>query len=99
MKVPYCVIDGIKYQLHVVNNTLRFPNDLRGMPDLNKMWLDCQEGNTDLKELFDYYINSGTSYEMVYQYFSVGAQRNVAIKRGEQHPMRFKLYTGKSLRK
>lgn len=95
IKTPYCIIDDVKYQLYWVGTVLRFPNDGRPMPDLNKMAIDYFNGRSPLSDSFEYYTNSGSSYELVYQHFSRGGINNHMVTQGNEPTKRFRLYTGK----
>lgn len=93
MKTPYCKIDGVKYQLYWVNGVLRFPDDGRPMPDLNMMQFAYLNGLTDRQQLFDYDINSGSSYEFVYGRYSKYGSNAHSTKEGDHK--KFQVYKGK----
>lgn len=96
MKTPYCIIDNVKYQLHYdENGTVRFPDDGREMPDLNQMAVDYFRGKIKLQELFDYYINSGSPYSLVYGCFSRGGINNHTVTQGNEPTKKFRVYYGK----
>lgn len=101
MKTPYCMIDGIKFQLEIVNGVLRFPNDgrdgdnLSKMPDLNVWWMDYFESKRPVNDLFEYYTNSGSSYDHVYSIFGKGGGNNHMVKQGPEPTKRFRLFLGK----
>ncbi len=97
MKTPYCIIDGKKYQLEW-RDCLRFPDDGRPDVDLNEMVIDYIKGRVRLDKLLDYYVNSGTSYELVYSNFSVNGMNNHTVTQGPEKAKKFKLYLGKSLK-
>lgn len=101
IKVPYCIIDGVRYQLYVnkVDGVLRFPDDGRAMPDLNKLVIDYAEKRIPLSTLFEYDINSGSSYERVYGIYSRNGMNNHIVTQGPEQTKRFRLYLGNTLKK
>lgn len=92
MKRPFCNIDGIKHQLYLVNNVIRFMDDGRIQPDLNKMIVDYYHGDISLHELFDYHIHSGSSYELVHGVFSKNGFNNHIVTQGAGKLKSFRLY-------
>lgn len=96
IKVPYCKIDGVKYQLYWVNGVLRFNDDGRPMPNLNQMAMDYFNGKSPLSERFDYSVNSGSSYEYVFGIFSKNGINNHMVTQGPEPSKKFYLYLGKS---
>ncbi len=97
MKRPFCVVDGVRYQLTFdKHGILRFPNDGRTMPDLNEMAMQYAYGQIKLKELWDYHSNSGSSYELVWGLFSLRGWNNHIVKNGSEPTKRFVLYLEKS---
>lgn len=96
MKTPYCIIDGIKYQLHYDgNDVLRFPDDGRAMPDINRMTVQYIKGERKLSDLFNYSVNSGSSYELVYGLYSKGGMNNHIVTQGSEPTKHFRIYKGK----
>jgi hypothetical protein len=92
---PYCKINDIKYQLaYDKQGVLRFPDDGRLMPDLNKMVVDYAHGRLPLRALFEYDVNSGSSYELVYGRYSKGGINNHIVKQGPEQTKKFALYSG-----
>ena len=93
IKRPFCIIDGEYYQLRNVNGVIRFRNDGRKAPyDLNRMVIDYAYGRIPLKTLFDYYINSGSSYELVYGLFSKCGINNHTVTQGKEPTKHFYYY-------
>ena len=94
MKTPYCEINGIQYQL-VFSKTgvLRFPDDKRPMPDLNQMTVDYITGKIPLSNLFEYDVNSGSSYERVFGIFSKDGMNNHIVAQGPEPTKEFILFT------
>lgn len=96
IQVPYCKIDGVKYQLYWVDGVLRFFNDGRHAPDLNRMVIDYFKGVSPLSERFEYDVNSGSSYEYVFGIYSTNGINNHMVTQGPEKPKKFALYKGKS---
>lgn len=92
MQRPYCIIDGVRHQLHMINDVIRFPDDNRPMPDLNKAIIDYAEGKAPLSDMFDYAINSGSSYEYVRGIYSHDGCNNHIVTQGKENTKSFKLY-------
>lgn len=89
---PYCIVDGHVYKLEIVRGVLRFPDDGREMPDLNRQVLDYIEGRIRLNVLWDYDTNSGSSYERVRGIYSHSGMNNHIVKQGKEKTKTFKLY-------
>jgi hypothetical protein len=78
---PYCVVDGVKYQLEFDSNgTLRFPTTKKENPDLNKLVLDYIRGRATIKEYWEEYACTGCSYYLVEGIFSPFGINNGNIK-------------------
>lgn len=92
MKRPYCKIDGVKYQLYMINDVIRFPDDGRPMPDLNKMVIDYMNGRIPLSDLFDYAVNSGSSYEYVQGIYGHRGMNNHIVTQGREKTKSFRLF-------
>lgn len=81
IKHPYCVVDGVKYQLEFDSNgTLRFPTTKKDHPDLNKLVLDYIRGRATIKEYWEEYACTGCSYHLVFGIFSTFGINNGNIK-------------------
>ena len=96
MKTPYCTMNGVEFQLYWIKGVLRFLDDGRPMPDLNQMVVDYMNGKTSLKPYFQYCVNSGCSYELVYGIFSKNGINNHTVLQGNEPTLKFRLYLGKS---
>ncbi len=93
MERPYCTIDGARHKLYVdEHGTVRFPDDGRPIPDLNKMIIDYIVGRIPLSDLFDYYVNSGSSYYLVEGLFSKRGMNNHITTQGKEPTKNFKYY-------
>ena len=93
MKRPFCRIDGIRYQLHLINGVIRFSDDGRKAPyDLNRMAIDYINGKTQLKDMFEYAVNSGSSYGYVWGIYSHRGCNNHIVKQGKEKTKSFRLY-------
>lgn len=79
---PYCVVDGVKYQLEFDSNgTLRFPKTKKDNPDLNNLVLDYIRGRATIKEYWEEYSCTGCSYYLVEGIFSPFGMNNENIKK------------------
>ena len=97
IKVPYCKIDGVKYQLYWKGDVLRFPDDGRSdQYDLNLMVVHYIQGKIPLSDLFEYYTNTGCSYDLVFGNFSTNGMNNHMVTQGKEPTKKFALYLGKS---
>ena len=97
MEKPYCIIDGVRYKLHISEKgTIRFPDDGRPMPDLNKMVIDYIQGKIPLSNLFEYHVNSGSSYYLVEGLFGKRGMNNHITKQGKEPTKSFRYYGKKS---
>lgn len=92
MTRPFCNINGKQYQLYMINDVLRFPDDGREMPDLNQMIVDYFKSKIPLSDLFEYYINSGSSYYLVEGIFSTNGINNHSVTQGKEKTKKFRLY-------
>ena len=92
MKRPYCIVDGKRYKLHEINGVIRFPDDGRVVANLKKLIIDYAYGRIALKELWDYYSNSGCSYELVRGIFSKTGQNNHIVLQGNESTKSMRLY-------
>lgn len=93
MKRPYCKIDGVKHQLYIVNDVIRFPDDGREAPyNLNNMIIDYITGKTPLSDMFDYAINSGSSYEYVRGIYSHQGMNNHIVTQGKENTKSFRFF-------
>lgn len=92
MARPYCIIDGVRYKLAVSEGVVRFPDDGRPIPNINKMTIEYIEGKRPLSDLFNYCINSGTSYYLVQDWFSKHGGNNHMTTQGKEPTKSFKYY-------
>ena len=94
MKYPYCVVDGVEYQLEMVNNVLRFPNTKKPCGDLNKFIMSYFNGHIDLQEVWEEYTQTGSSYDLVEGYFSPYGINNHTVTLGNGKCKNFTLHSG-----
>jgi ribosomal protein L37E len=93
MKLPYCTIDGEKYQLETdEHGTIRFPDDGREVDDLNQFVRDYYDGKRKFEEIFEYYTNSGNSFWFVEGYFGHYGVNNHTTTQGNGSTKHFVLY-------
>lgn len=90
MEKPYCIVDGIEYQLYNMDGRVRFP-DLILTPDLNKVWLDYHDSKRTLKDVFNIYATTGCSYDFVFNYFAKSGCYGSGKKPGDY--LKFELFT------
>tara|TARA_R110000796_G_scaffold88978_2_gene192364 strand:+ start:10746 stop:11183 length:438 start_codon:yes stop_codon:yes gene_type:complete len=83
MKYPYCIIDGVEYQLEMVNQVIRFPDTKTGCSDLNRLISDYYSGKISLDVVWDEYTQTGSSYYMVEGLFSPCGINNHTVTQGK----------------
>jgi len=94
MEFPYCVVDGVEYQLVFVNDVLRFPNTKEGCKDLNKLVISYYEDKVDLQVIWEEYTQTGSSYSLVEQLFSPYGMNNHTTTQGKGECKHMVLHSG-----
>ena len=94
MEYPYCTVDGVKYQLEMVDGVLRFPDHNEECDDLNGLLMSYYRGDIDLEVVWRYYSRNGNSYDLVEGYFSPHGINNHTVTQGSGKCKRFVLHSG-----
>mgnify|MGYP000014478892 CR=1 FL=1 len=94
MKYPYCVVDGVKYKLEMVNDVLRFPNTKEACGDLNQLVMDYYNGRISLSYIWNEYSQTGSSYSMVEGIFSPYGINNHTVTQGNGKCKDMVLFSG-----
>lgn len=97
MEFPYCIVDGVEYQLvYSETGTLRFPKTQEDCDDLNKLISSYTNGRIDLSVVWDEYTKTGSSYSMVKGIFSPYGTNNHTVTQGKGKCKVMILHTGDS---
>ena len=93
-KHPYCVVDGVGYQLEFVRDILRFPNTKKSHPDLNVLIKSYYDGEVDIEEIWREYTETGSSLDLVQGIFSPHGINNHTVTQGTGKCKDITLYSG-----
>ena len=77
---PYCLIDGIKYELKK-SDCLRFPKSKEFTHNLNQLYVLYRNDEVDIDTIFKEYVETGSSFDLVYGYFTKYGSYNGNIKK------------------
>lgn len=84
MEYPYCIVDGVEYQLVFdERKTLRFPDVKSSCGDLNKLVMDYYADLIPLSDVWDEYTKTGSSYYMVCGLFTLHGMNNHTVTQGK----------------